>query len=373
MARKIIHVILGKANPNRMNGVNKVVNRLATTQAELGSNVQIWGITKDPNHDYPKRSFKTLLFRDYKLKFFLDFYLKRAIKNLDKDSTIFHLHGAYLPQLYTFSRLLVKYNLPYVYTPHGAFNLVAMQRSATKKKLYNQFLESYIVKNAKAVHSIGASELIGTEATFKNAKQVLIPNGQELLEKQGDSNKQNEFPIFGFVGRLDKHTKGLDLLLNGFAQFLNQKGSPAELWLLGDGPDRSELETLAQKLNIDKQVQFKGAIYGTEKMNLMQQFDYLCLNSRNEGLPGVVLEAAAVGVPAIVSQETNLSSYINTYQSGIVLSKNTAEQIAKALFEGAENRTNGLLNQQSENAQEMIARDFCWKHIAQQHLAVYES
>ncbi|MDE0771989.1 MAG: glycosyltransferase family 4 protein [Salibacteraceae bacterium] len=373
MAHKIIHVVLGKANPNRMNGVNKVVNRLATTQVELGHDVEVWGITKDTTHNYPERNYETILFQDQQFKFLLDAQLKKAIENLNKETVTFHLHGGYLLQFFSLSRVLVKHQMEYVYTPHGAFNLVAMKRSATKKKIYNQFLESYIVRHAKVVHSIGASELSGTEATFKNVKQVLIPNGQEPLEKQGDSIKQNEFPVFGFVGRLDKHTKGLDLLLNGFAQFLNQSNTPAELWLLGDGPDRNELEALVQKLTINNRVQFKGAVYSTEKMNLMQQFDYLCLSSRNEGLPGVVLEAAAFGVPAIVSKETNLGDYINTHQSGIVLSKNTTEQITKALFRGAENRTNGLLNQQSENAKEMIARDFCWKHISQKHIAVYES
>lgn len=373
MARKIVHVVLGKANPNRMNGVNKVVNRLANTQADLGYDVQIWGITKDPNHNYPKRNFQTLLFQDQRLKFILDSDLKRAIQKQEKDSVIFHLHGAYLPQFYSLSRLLVKYNLDYVYTPHGAFNLVAMERSATKKKIYNRFLESFIVKHAKAVHSIGASELTGTKHTFKNAKQVLIPNGQDLYETDKNSIKQNEFPIFGFIGRLDMHTKGLDILLKGFSTFLNQTNSKAQLQLLGDGPNRNQLEALAQKLNITSQVQFKGAVYGTEKMNLMQQFDYLCLNSRNEGLPGVVLEAAAVGVPAIVSRETNLGDYISKHQSGFVLANNSEEQIAQVLFQAMENQNTDKYQTQSKNAEKMILEDFGWKHIAQQHVAVYES
>lgn len=373
MARKIIHVVLGKANPNRMNGVNKVVNQLASTQAELGFNVQIWGITKDPNHNYPKRNFQTLLFQDKKLKFCLNADLKRAIQKQDKDSVTFHLHGAYLPQLYAFAKLLVKHNLDYVYTPHGAFNLVAMKRSATKKKIYNRFLESFIVKHAKAVHSIGASELTGTKHTFKNAKQVLIPNGQNLYEIDKNSIKQNEFPIFGFIGRLDMHTKGLDLLLKGFSVFLNQTNSKAQLQLLGDGPDRTQLEALAQSLNISNQVQFKGAVYGAEKMNLMQQFDYLCLNSRNEGLPGVVLEAAAIGIPAIVSRETNLGDYISRYQSGFVLANNSEEQIAQVLFHAMESQNTDKYQTQSKNAEKMILEDFGWKNIAQQHIAVYES
>ena len=44
---EIIHIVLGKANPDRMNGVNKVVYQLATKQADFGEKVAVWGITND--------------------------------------------------------------------------------------------------------------------------------------------------------------------------------------------------------------------------------------------------------------------------------------------------------------------------------------
>ena len=105
MAHKIIHVVLGKANPNRMNGVNKVVNRLATTQVELGHDVEVWGITKDTTHNYPERNYETILFQDQQFKFLLDAQLKKAIENLNKETVTFHLHGGYLLQFFSLSRV----------------------------------------------------------------------------------------------------------------------------------------------------------------------------------------------------------------------------------------------------------------------------
>ena len=58
---EIIHLILGKANPERMNGVNKVVHEMATNQVQRGYLVQVWGITPKPVHDYPDRIFTTCL------------------------------------------------------------------------------------------------------------------------------------------------------------------------------------------------------------------------------------------------------------------------------------------------------------------------
>ena len=66
MGKKIIHITLGKVNPNRPNGVNRVVNSLITTQIEQGEDSCLWGITFIPTHNYEKRTFETKLFYDYK-------------------------------------------------------------------------------------------------------------------------------------------------------------------------------------------------------------------------------------------------------------------------------------------------------------------
>jgi hypothetical protein len=59
---EIIHIVLGKANPDRMNGVNKVVYQLATKQAEFGEKVSVWGISGDTVNNYGERNFNTELF-----------------------------------------------------------------------------------------------------------------------------------------------------------------------------------------------------------------------------------------------------------------------------------------------------------------------
>ena len=89
---QIIHLVLGKANPKRMNGVNKVVNQLATTQINLGQSTTVWGIANDLAHTYPERNFPTRLFQQKRNKT-LCANLKLAIKQLPK-GVIFHIHGA---------------------------------------------------------------------------------------------------------------------------------------------------------------------------------------------------------------------------------------------------------------------------------------
>lgn len=368
---EIIHIILGKANPNRMNGVNKVVNSLATYQSQLGYKVSVWGITKNPVHDYPDRIYNTALFKETS-KFFLPQGFKMAVDMQYRD-TVFHFHGGFIPQFILMAKLLRKKGFKYVFTPHGSYNTIAMERSYWRKKLYIQLFERSFVEKAKAIHFIGKSEIDGAKELFQLNQYQLIPNGQntEEMPAQIHSKKENSFPIFGFCGRLDVKTKGLDILLKGFAEYLCLKGGKGELWLIGDGAERQELECMAQNLNIDSQVKFLGSLYGKEKIEKMNQLDYFMLTSRNEGLPGVVLEASVLGVPCIVSKATNMSDYIIQNKSGIALKKNRPSEIAVAMQKALKWKYNGELNHLRKNAKKMVEEQFNWITIVKKLTAVY--
>ena len=362
---EIVHIILGKANPNRTNGVNKVVNSLATYQTKKGVKTSIWGITKNPIHDYPDRNYKTILFKETS-KIFLPKGIKEAIQTKDK-STVFHFHGGFLPQFILITRLILKQGLSYVFTPHGSYNTIAMKRSNWKKKMYISLFEKELVENAKALHFIGKSEIEGAGELFQFKNYYLVPNGQNTDEVEISiiSKKENSFPIFGFCGRLDVETKGLDLLLKGFAEYLDNSGKKGELWLIGDGKEKELLVSLAQNLNITNQIKFLGSLYGKEKIEKMNQLDYFMLTSRNEGLPGVVLEASVLGVPCIVSKETNMGDYITQHQAGICLEQNTVATIAVAMQTASNWKRIGKIKRISKNAKQMIENQFNWKTIVQ--------
>jgi len=362
---EIVHIILGKANPNRTNGVNKVVNSLATYQTKKGVKISIWGITKNPIHDYPDRNYKTILFKETS-KIFLPKGIKEAIQTKDK-STVFHFHGGFLPQFILITRLILKQGLSYVFTPHGSYNTIAMKRSNWKKKMYISLFEKELVENAKALHFIGKSEIEGAEELFQFKNYYLVPNGQNTDEVEISiiSKKENSFPIFGFCGRLDVETKGLDLLLKGFAEYLDNSGKKGELWLIRDGKEKELLVSLAQNLNITNQIKFLGSLYGKEKIEKMNQLDYFMLTSRNEGLPGVVLEASVLGVPCIVSKETNMGDYITQHQAGICLEQNTVATIAVAMQTASNWKRIGKIKRISKNAKQMIENQFNWKTIVQ--------
>ena len=169
MCNKIVHIVLGKANPERLNGVNKVVHFLAESQFNIGYQVELWGISFSDSHNYPGRNFKTILFKDNKSKFRIDKNLKEQISKQD-ENTIFHFHGGFIPQFYSISRILNRKNLKYILTPHGAYNIIALEKSKLRKKIYITLFEKKLVRDAFKLHLIGKSEITGVNLIFGNMK-----------------------------------------------------------------------------------------------------------------------------------------------------------------------------------------------------------
>lgn len=107
---------------------------------------------------------------------------------------------------------------------------------------------------------------------------------------------QNGGRKFVTVARL-AHQKNLPLMLRAFA-----KGARAQdsLTIVGIGPMQLRLERLARDLGIDDKVEFAGHIAHPALM--LRQFDIFLLSSDYEGVPAVILEALAAGLPIITTR-----------------------------------------------------------------------
>ena len=90
--------------------------------------------------------------------------------------------------------------------------------------------------------------------------------------------------------------KRIDILIRAFARM----GDPnRQLTIVGDGPERSRLEALAQMLGIADRVSMPG--FMEDPMPVLRGADLLALSSDYEGLPAVVFEALACNVPVVTT------------------------------------------------------------------------
>jgi len=116
-----------------------------------------------------------------------------------------------------------------------------------------------------------------------------------------------------FVGHLDRPFKGLDTLLKALSQMraIEGRGGVPNLMVVGDGELRNDYESLSCTLDIEDQVIFVGALPpGDPVFELMAEADLLVHPSRREGLPRVIIEAMAVGLPCICSNVSGASELL---------------------------------------------------------------
>jgi glycosyltransferase involved in cell wall biosynthesis len=359
---EIIHIVLGKANPERMNGVNKVVSQLAEKQTEFGEKVAVWGITKDLVKNYGERNFETQLFLKKSNPFAFSKELKEAIVS-KKGKAIFHFHGGWIPVFYSLSKLLNNQKIAFVFTPHGAYNSIAMKRSYWSKKFYFFFFEKRLLQKAFKIHCIGKSEVNGLDKILKNSKSVLLPYGFESNKEIEIQDSTNPEIVFGFIGRLDIYTKGLDTLLKAFQRF-HRKQPEAKLWIIGDSNEKPILEKLIKDKLLDKNVVLYGSKFGKEKDDLLQQMDVFVHPSRNEGLPLSVIEAASFGKPCIVTDATNIGNLVAKNNAGVTIYRQSSKELELAMNTLFVNWKNTVLfSEMQHNAIKMIKENYNWQKL----------
>lgn len=175
--------------------------------------------------------------------------------------------------------------------------------------LFKWFM-SYIGKlliSIFATHHIAISQAAG-KYLFGKHKYEVLPNAIDIDKffsvteeevtywRERLMLKSNAF-VIGQIGRFDPMKNHL-FTLHWFKQF--QEICPnAILIFVGDGPLRSKMETLAETLGVKESVRFTGVVGNVEK--IIRTFQVLFFPSLFEGLGGVILEAQAAGVPAVIS------------------------------------------------------------------------
>ncbi len=105
----------------------------------------------------------------------------------------------------------------------------------------------------------------------------------------------------------------------------------AVLTVIGEGPCRANLETLALRTGVNQRVHFLGAITRAEVLEHLSGAALLVLNSTYEGLPHVVLEAIAVGTPVVVRDSGGSSEAVVDNETGILVREDSDEALANAI------------------------------------------
>jgi len=132
-------------------------------------------------------------------------------------------------------------------------------------------------------------------------------------------------PVVRSCGRLVPQ-KGFDVLVRA-AAILKGQGVRFRCEIIGAGPERENLETLARRLAVDDIVDFPGAT--DDARELIADSDIFVLPSYTEGLPLVILEAMHSARPIVTTNLPGLKGVINHGQEGVVVEMGSPKAVAK--------------------------------------------
>lgn len=189
----------------------------------------------------------------------------------------------------------------------GVPRIVASERCVDPwKSGYELALDRFLAKKTDriVVNSSGVSEFYISQG-LPAEKFLLIPNAISAAPPSSVSRQQlldelklpHDARLIGAVGRLWPQKRLKDLIWA--ADLLKVVRDDVHLLIVGDGPERDRLERYRYQVRIEDRVHFLGQRHDVPR--LMPHFDVLWLGSGYEGLPNVVMEAMACGVPVVAS------------------------------------------------------------------------
>lgn len=257
--------------------------------------------------------------------------LVKLIKELNPD--IIHTHMFHANIIIRLTRLFNR--KPVIICTIHNIDEKGRHKSAHFRELLYRLTDS-LCDLTSHVSQEGKDKYIRIKAVPEN-KIDYIPNGIDLSFSMVESGqlallktelKISEEFVFLAVGSLTKQ-KDYHNLLKAYV-IVNKIHQNTVLLIAGDGPLRNEIEVLVNQMMPEKRVILLGI--RDDVMALMNLADVFVLSSAWEGLPVVLLEAAATGLPVIATDVGGNSEIVLDRKTGILVDSGNSQQLASAMI-----------------------------------------
>ena len=257
-----------------------------------------------------------------------------------------------------------------VHTYHGWAQELHNQNAAGRLLLACERLAARASDAVIAVsHSVVEDALqnrIGTRLLYS-----VVPNGIDLTRFPTsavfDRSSVDGNPVLGAIGSMTPE-KGFEVLLDAMVG-VKRHFPRVQLFALGDGPLRAELEHRVQHLGLGETVRFLGTVEDVRPW--LHTFDLVVQPSLREGQGLALLEAMAVGCPVIASRVGGIPEFIEHQKTGILTTPGDSSALAGAICElaGDEERRNLL----ARAARERVRSGYSLERMIRGVETVYDS
>lgn len=217
----------------------------------------------------------------------------------------------------------------------------------------------YVVANSKGLKDLATR-------TMSEKEILTIPNGVDLTTyKPGGEKRASESVKLLYAGRVSME-KRLDLLIETLAELkhLNWK-----LQIVGEGPLLKNLKRQVIRNELVERIEFSSWKRREELVKIYQQADVFVFPSTSEGMPNVVLEAMACGLPVITSRIPGCEELVEDGVNGFLIEPLNKDQLKAALIKlisSPEQR--GQLGEQSISK----AKAYSWERVGQSYFELLQ-
>ncbi len=289
---------------------------------------------------------------------------------------VVHVHGGFNPDNLWIPRL---FECPIVFSPHGSYHPeVFLKTRRIAKRLYLRIEKRFLLQHVTAVHALSPIEGAHLRRLLPGQQVYCLPQGPGIRMSQPISREESDGPegvvTFAFVGRLDVFTKGLDILLEAFAQAERRlNGQGIRLALVG--PDwrggRDWLQCRGRELGIANHVVFSGPLSGPQVLSVLNRSHIYVQLSRHDAFSLSAAEALLMGKPAILSDAVGPGSYpeIGTLPH-VRIVRGGVSETAEAMVDCVRRLSEFTIAAGQHRSE--LCNFFSWERIAKSQLMVYE-
>jgi glycosyltransferase involved in cell wall biosynthesis len=213
------------------------------------------------------------------------------------------------------------------------------------------------------------NEPVDTEEFRPASKRVNGSIGQLVNEPIDQlTNEPVDSPVLLYVGRLSPE-KGAHVLIDALPQILNHLPR-LRLRLVGGGNQQHSLRDVVNQNGLSEHVEFVGSVPHHELPRYYAEADALVIPSLSEGLPKVLPEALACGLPVIGTQVGGIPEVVQNGYNGLLVPPNAPSALGDAIVTvlGSEETSRAL----RANARASVER-FSWERNIGQFLDMYKA
>lgn len=257
--------------------------------------------------------------------------------------------------------------ISYIITEHWTGYLSHNGAYANNKSFFYKIMTQLIVKNASSV--VAVSESLKSAMLSHNLinKYFVVPNQVDVELFSPIVNKRNDFKKKIIHVSLLSKVKNVYGILR-VAKSLSCERNDFELHIVGDGPDKTALEALADNLKIkDRFVFFHGFRTLAEIAKIMQLSDFFVMFSDYENLPCAMIEALAVGLPIIATKVGGIPEHI-TGKYGLLVSPRDDN----SLFSAINYMLDNYMAYDAHRIREYAVNNFSYEVVGKKIFNIYE-